>query len=163
MWKWPWISRATHKEVVAAKDEVIAMQRGIIAGLRETLSRPAEITVRLPEDFAVIQPAFVRRPARARAPEQTQVLEKIDYASIDTKDVNQLAKAVAFQLGDRAKTANRWEKRQALRSVLVQVEAAREQKLRDRLKTAQTDESAEIPGFPQHLKGLIEKAERGEE
>lgn len=163
MFRLPWVSRHDHDAVVAAKDELIAYQRQLISDLREMLARPVAVTVTLPEDFAVIQPAIVRTPRKREVDQRTAAFQKIDWAEIDEKNPDQLRTAVDFILGPRAKGANRYERRHALNSVLANIQAAREKKLRDRSMALQEPQDSEpdAANVPLHIKQMIENAEKG--
>lgn len=162
MFQLPWVSRREYLAVVAAKSELIAYQRELIAELRNMLTRPVEVSVQLPTDFAVIQPAVVRAPARA-SKERSPELKNIDYAEIDESNLAQMKSVVDMHLGPRAKTANRWERRQVLNGVLAQIQAAREKKLHDRAQAADAVAPAQEPEqqVPMHIRKMIEDAEKG--
>lgn len=159
----PWISREHHREVVDAYKLLVDSLRNEIDSLEKRMETPVAVTVELPKDFAVIQPAVVSSPAR-RKKKDNPAVPKLDYAEVDERDVNQLRTLVDFHLGPRAETANRWERRQVLQSVIVQIRAAKDAKLRNGLKASEDPlpETQETTNVPQHVKDMIEKAERGE-
>jgi hypothetical protein len=100
MWKLPWISRDHHADVVRGKDEVIAVLQAQNEALCAKLAEPAmpvAVTVKLPEDFAVIQPAFIRKKREARAGEPEKKL--VDLSLIDENDERALALYAASEVG----------------------------------------------------------------
>ena len=100
----PWISREHHEAVTAAKDALIRSLETQNAVLAERLCEPVKVSVELPKDFAVIQPALIRRPRPQKEPEQADVdfpktIEQ--WAAIDENDPVALAKLAAHELGPR--------------------------------------------------------------
>jgi hypothetical protein len=164
MLRFPWVSREMHQEVVAAKDQLIASLREQIAALGKRLDAPVAVTVELPKDFAVIQPAVVDAPGRRRK-QPTSPVSPIDYAEVNENDPVQLQTLVNYHLGERAGKANRWEKRQILDGILVKISAARGDKMRKAMLQATAARNGETPdpqNVPQHLVDLIETAAKGE-
>jgi hypothetical protein len=160
---WGWISREHHSEVIAAKD-------ALILALQEQLARTVEVTVTLPKDFAVIQPAVIQKPVARRKKDRQDT--PFNYADVDETNANELKALVDFNLGQRAKMANSFERRQALSSVLVQIRAAKEARLRERLRStelttpviqaeAPQDEDVDESNVPAHVRALIADAESG--
>lgn len=163
---WPWVSRRVFLAVLEAKNEVIASQREHIKELREILARPVAVTVTLPKDFAVVQPALVSDRSKRAKKKQQDAIGKIDLAEIDLNDPVQLATLVNYELGERAQSANRWERRQVLRGLLVRIRAAKDEKLRQRSIAADSKLPASLPddqaaSVPQHIREMVESAERG--
>lgn len=167
MLRWPWISREHHAEVVAAKDCLIESLKLQLAAVME---QPKNIAVALPKDFAVIQQAIVQKPGSRRKKEPEQ--PPIDYAEVDETNLHQIGALVAHELGPRFKTANPWEKRQVLSSLIVRIKSAKAEKLRKRLQEASgvpeyvpetasaPEQDAEEVNAPAHIRELIAEAER---
>jgi len=166
----PWVSREHHTDVVAAKDRLIASLEAQNAVLAERLAEPVAVTVTLPKDFAVLQPAVVQRPA-TRGKKRADAAEPVNYADMDETNHAQLAATVITQLGSRAKTANNWERRQILSSLIIQIRAAKAARLRDQINaevgwmegstapSAQPPAAAQHQDVPLHIRELIEQAE----
>ena len=131
MWKLPWISREHHDEVLRVKDEVIHALRDQVAALTERLNQPIAVTVKLPEDFAMISPAVVRspRPMKKREEDPTQAVpEAIDYADVDPTNPVQMAELAAQEFGYRpnAYALSQWQRR-----IVPQIMRARANKMRN--------------------------------
>jgi len=98
--KLPWISREHHHEVVAAKDALILSLEAHNAVLAERLEKPIAVTVHLPKDFAMVQPAVVRHKQKhTESPAPTNEVPPIDWATVNPGDNFQMAQLAAQELG----------------------------------------------------------------
>lgn len=100
--RWPWISREHYEAVTAAKDALIRSLEAQNAVLAERLCEPVKVNVELPKDFAVIQPALIRRPRPQKELEAAFVdyPNKIEqWAALDENDPVTLAKLAVHELG----------------------------------------------------------------
>ena len=93
------ISREHHAEVVAAKDALIQSLEAQNAVLAERLAGPVAVTVKLPEDFALVQPALVRRK-RPQDPETPRKdAKEVDWATVDINNPFLMAELAAQEYG----------------------------------------------------------------
>src|ERR1700744_2607676 len=160
-----------HAEVLRAKDETIALLREQIAHSRET---PVQVSVPLPPDFAVVQPAIVpdgkARPKRERQPKP----DPVDFSTIDPNDAIQMAALAKRYLG--REPYNAWELKQIVRNLRRQISAAKANKARserEAVNQAETerentlpieepeDQRPEVAYVPLHIANLIETAAKG--
>lgn len=170
--RWPWISREQYNDVLAAKDEVIAVLKGQIVALDQRLSAPISVSVNLPEGFAVQMPAVVgRRPKRPQdqnAPSPAGVKE-IDWANVNENDNEALARIAADELGT---VVAPHVLAQTVARIRTTIRTARAQKLRQSLTEGKvgtvtrplTEEEAIEQGaeyVPADIRKLVESAERG--
>lgn len=160
--RWPWISREHYEAVTAAKDALIRSLEAQNAVLAERLCEPVKVSVELPKDFAVIQPAFIRRPRPQKEPDSPSVdfpktVEQ--WAAIDENDPVELAKLAAHELGPRytayaqGQTVKRL--RQSIRDAKQKV--ARNRTEQGRVATIVT-KTSEVPA---EIAADIAAAERG--
>lgn len=98
--KLPWISREHHQEVIAAKDALIASLEVQNAVLAERLAEPVAVSVTLPETFAMVQPALVRR-RKENAPSPTAHKEptEVDWANVDANNPFIMAELASQEFG----------------------------------------------------------------
>lgn len=172
----PWVSRSTFHLVLEAKNEVIAYQRDQIRELREALVRPVNVTVALPKDFAVLHPAVVTKPSRKKKRDEGENALVAAAANVDltTLDENDDRTLMVVAVGKNGRTAhNQYEMRQWVRTLRVEVKAAkaakrrRESLERDEPETPQLELQAgedldSTVDVPAHIREQIEIAERGE-
>jgi len=98
--KLPWISREHHQEVVAAKDALILSLEAQNAVLAERLAEPVSVSVNLPENFALVQPAVVRhRKANAPSPAVHKEPQEVDWANVDPNNPFVMAELAAQEFG----------------------------------------------------------------
>ena len=95
------ISREHHAEVVAAKDALIRSLETQNAVLAERLAEPVAVTVKLPEDFAVLQSAIVRRkrPQDPSQPATRKEAKEVDWANVDLGNSFLMAELAAQEYG----------------------------------------------------------------
>ena len=124
----PWISREHHKEVVAAKDALIASLEAQNAVLAERLAEPVAVTVKLPENFAMVQPAVVRhRKESAPSPAPRREPQEVDWANVDPDNPFIMAELAAQEFG---RMLSPIELADWTRRVRRQITAAKEQNSR---------------------------------
>jgi hypothetical protein len=177
----PWVSREMHDAVLAERERVIVALRAQIAMLEKRLLDPIPVTVTLPKDFAVIQPAVVQSPTRKKKKKDrgedslTAAASHVDLASLDENDTHTLMVIAVGKNGRRA--ANEFEMRQWVRTLKVEIQAAKAAKRRR--ESLEQDEPAEKQielqagddldapvddaHIPAHIREQIEAAERGDE
>lgn len=151
------ISQEHHDEVVAAKDALIRSLETQNAVLAERLAEPVAVTVELPETFAMIQPAVVRRkrPQDTENPNSHKEPKEIDWANVDTSNQFLMAELAAQEFGRMLSPV---ELADWLNRVKRQVAHAKQQGIR----------TPEIPNtgtldttlVPEHIKVRIAEAER---
>lgn len=95
------ISREHHAEVVAAKDALIRSLEAQNAVLAERLAEPVSISVKLPEDFALLQPALVRRKRQQDPsnPNPHKEVQEVDWANVDENNAPLMATLAAEEFG----------------------------------------------------------------
>jgi hypothetical protein len=168
--RWPWISREHHDDVIRAKDAQIRWQQETIFALEARISAPVAVTVKLPEDFAVLAPAAVelrrRRPVDTSTPGKEQSAEP-DWANLDINDNVALAKAAAYELGG---PASPYVLAQTIRQIKAQATRAKAEKLRRTLEeanvgtiaTAEAGTANAQPDYvPENIRKRIEQASEG--
>jgi hypothetical protein len=102
--QWPWIGREHHEEVVGAKNAQIRWQQETIAALEARLAAPVSVTVKLPDDFAMVTPAIVshrRRKPVEDAGGARKEEEPIDWANLDENNPEDLARVAAREIGGK--------------------------------------------------------------
>lgn len=170
--KWPWVSREQYDAVRAAKDEIITVLKEQNAALARRLLIPVEVSVKLPEDFAVQMPAVVARRLKRDSPEAAPMKKETDWASIDENDPTAMAREAAKELGT---TVAPHVLARTIASMKMTIRAAKRKKLENALRegkvgtqgspsTVITEEEAvaQGPGFvPSEVQKLIDQAERG--
>lgn len=168
----PWVSREMHEAVSHEKDRLIVALQNQINALEKRLMQPVPVTVQLPEDFAVLQPAVVLNRKKsapvAASPEQPAPVA-IDWANVDPDDNLAIAQIVAQETGGAQ--INAYGLARIVRQIKSQIRTARIQ------KAIRQHTPAEIPApasvevekpevatseVPAHIKRIIEAAERGE-
>jgi len=172
--RWPWISREHHRDVVDAYRLLVQALHEQIDELEKRLAAPIAVSVTLPKDFAVIQPAIVQKPARKKKQQDGEVLPaapNIDLADVDENDPKTLA-SLAFAKYNR-KPTNTWELNQWIRGIKVEVQAAKAAKRRRMLDEAhepaikmeelQTGDEDDAVRPSAETIARIEAAERGED
>jgi hypothetical protein len=171
------VSREMYETVLAERERLIVALRAQIAGLEKRMAEPISVTVALPKDFAIIQPALVSKPKRKKDLDPNDLLPaapNIDLADLDERDDATLATVAFAKYGRRP--ANTWELKQWIRGIQVEVRAAkaarrrkREQERQDppleetQLQTGlELDEPIDESKIPAHIRESIAAAERGE-
>lgn len=170
--RWPWISREQYNDVLAAKNEIIAVLKEQITALDQRLSSPIAVSVNLPEGFAVQMPAVVgrrpKRPQDSNVPSPAGVKE-VDWASVDPNDNKEIARLAANELGTMVTPH---VLAQTVARIKMNIRSAREDKLRRALTEGKvgtvsrplTEEEAIEQGaeyVPSDIRKLVESAERG--
>ena len=99
MWKLPWISREHHAAVIAGKDEVIKILEAANAALLARLGEPVNVavSVKLPEDLVLLQPAVVRKKREKAETEPAR--QTFDLTLLDENDPKALALYAAHEVG----------------------------------------------------------------
>jgi hypothetical protein len=98
--KLPWISREHHLEVVAAKDALILSLEAQNSVLAERLAEPISVSVNLPENFALVQPAVVRnRKVNAPSPDAVKETPEIDWSTVDPDNAATMAMLAVQEFG----------------------------------------------------------------
>lgn len=166
--RWPWIGREHHEEVVAAKNAQLRWQQETIAALEARIAAPVEVTVKLPDDFAVIQPAVLRT---RRTPDSTKPAKpkenEPDWVNLDENDPAALAKAAAWELGG---PTNPYVLAQTIKQIKTNIVRAKTERNRRTLESSSvgTIPSTE-PGVsptqpdyvPAHIQRMIDSAAEG--
>ena len=153
----PFISREHHAEVVAAKDALIQSLEAQNAVLAERLAEPVAVTVKLPEDFALVQPAAVRRkrPQDPSQPNPRKEAAEVDWANVDTQNHFLMAELAAQEYGRMLSPV---ELADWMTRVRRQVSMATQQAGRTReIPTVGTLETKPVP---EHIRAKIAEAER---
>lgn len=167
----PWVSRGQYDAVVAAKDEIIEVLKAQNAALGARLSAPVEVSVNLPEDFAVQMPAVIARRSKRQDQDTTRhpVVKEIDWANVDENDKEAIARIAAQELGGPvpphvlARTVSQ---------IKLNIRTARSDKFRKSLQEGRvgtqsrplTEEEAIEQGatyVPSEIRRLVESAEKG--
>jgi hypothetical protein len=170
--KWPWVSREQYDAVLAAKDAVIHVLEDQNAVLARRLLIPMEVSVTLPEGFAVQMPAVVGRRPKQQSQDARQPAQETDWASIDENDPVALAKEAAKELRT---TVPPHVLARTITQMKMTIRAAKRKKLEATLREGkvgtQTSPSTilteleaieEGPAYvPQHIRDEIAAAERG--
>lgn len=87
-------------EVIAAKDALIASLEAQNAVLAERLAEPVAVSVSLPENFAMVQPAVVRhRKENAPSPVTRKNSPEVDWANVDPNNPFVMAELAAQEFG----------------------------------------------------------------
>jgi hypothetical protein len=172
--RWPWVSRSTYCAVLEAKNEVILYQREHIRELRELLTRPISVTVKLPDDFAVLQPAFIRARSGEKRVKPEKSLPTINWEELDPDNNAQIAEIAARELGPGPHNVFVLSRKVAdiqrhIRQARVQrksrsVEAGTVGTLNPTFKTkvaAEVDEDIDESGIPAEIRERIELASKG--
>ena len=98
--KLPWISREHHREVVAAKDALILSLEAQNAVLAERLAEPVAVSVQMPENFALLQPAIVKRKKDQPAGlDSRKTAPEVDWANVDPNNPFVMAELAAQEFG----------------------------------------------------------------
>lgn len=124
----PWISREHHQEVLAAKDALILSLEAQNAVLAERLAEPVAVTVQLPENFTMVQPAVVRhRKKESLSPDSRKDAPEVDWANVDANNPYLMAQLAAQEFGRMLAPIELadWTTR-----VRRQIQAAKEQEIR---------------------------------
>jgi hypothetical protein len=153
----PWISRGHHAEVIAAKDALIRSLEAQIDTLEKKLEQPVKVTVEMPPDFALLQPAIVRRK-RAEASgqaEPSKPAREVDWANVDPSNNYLMAQLAAEEHGRQLGPV---ELAEWVQRVHRQIAAAKNQQIRTPkipvVGTLQTGNDA-----PAHIREMVERAE----
>ena len=156
----PWISREHHKEVVAAKEALIASLEVQNAVLAERLAEPISVSFQLPENFAMIQPAVVRhRRENTPSPVPHKEAQEVDWANVDSDNPFIMAELAAQEFG---RMLSPIELSDWTRRVRRQIQSAKEQNIRTpQIGTVGTLETKLPPKpVPPEILAKIEAAER---
>ena len=171
--RFPWVSRGQYEDVVAAKDETIAFLKEQYAALAVRLDAPLNVSVSLPEGFAVQMPAVVgRRPKRQQdqdAQRPAAGVKEIDWANVNENDNEAVARIAAQELGE---VVPPHVLARTVQQIKMNIRTARAEKLRKSLTEGkvgtvsrpQTEEEAIEQGaayVPSEIRKLVESAERG--
>lgn len=152
---WGLISREHHEEVIAAKDALIQSLEAQNAVLAERLAEPVAVSVTMPSDFTLLQPALVKR----RKPEETAPVSRkdapeVDWATVDPNNLGLMAQLAAQEYG---RMLSPIELGDWMTRVRRQISAAKDQNL----KTPQIPSVGflETKPVPAHVLRAIEEAE----
>ncbi len=143
-------------EVVAAKDALIASLEAQNAVLAERLAEPVSVSVNLPENFAMVQPAVVRRRKEsAPSPVAHKEAPEVDWANVDANNPFIMAELAAQEFGRMLSPIEltEWTHR-----VQRQIAAAREQA--GRTPKVGAVGTLETKSVPPEILAKIEQAER---
>ena len=155
---WPWISREMHEQVVSAKDALIRLLEAQNAVLAVRLEEPIAVTVRLPENFAMVQPAIVRRK-QPQDPESPAKRVETDWASVDENDPVQIAEIAAQELGPGYTP---YQLSQCVARIKFHARTAKaERAMRSQERGTVGVIQSEEPHVPERIQKIIEDAERG--
>lgn len=168
--RWPWIGREHHEEVVSAKNAQIRWQQETIAALEARIAAPVAVTVKLPDDFAMVSPAIVasRRAKAAVDPNRKAKIEEPDWANLDENNESDLAKAAAWELGGSA--TNAYQLAQTIGRIKQQIIRSKLQRNRRTMEEGSVGTiTAPEPGFsgprpdviPESIAKRIEAAAEG--
>jgi hypothetical protein len=167
-----------HVAVCSEKDRLIAALRDRIDALEKRLSEPIAVTVTLPKDFAVLQPALVSKTGKRKKGPDGEVLPPtthVDLSEVDENNADTLSKLAIAKYGRRASSL--FELNQWVRGIQIEVRAAKaarrrkEQKAREEpqseteelLPRQELDIPVDEDDVPAHIRDLVGKAERGED
>jgi hypothetical protein len=158
---WPWISREHHREVVAAKDALITSLEAQNAVLAERLCEPVAVSVQMPDNFALLQPAIVRRKKEAATgPEPRKELPEVDWANVDANNPFVMAELASREFG---RLLSPVELADWTRRVRHQIKAAKEQGIRTpeipSVGTLETRINTGGQAVPPHIREMVERAE----
>lgn len=172
----PFVSREHHSAVLLERDRVIVALKETISILERRLLQPVPVTVQLPKDFAVIQPAVVQQPRvkKKRGEVIAPSGERIDLADVDENNLQLLGVLAIQKYGRRAH--NSYEGSQWIRGMQTEIRAAKSAKRRREAKekTApppevaqlqegiELDEDVDESKVPCEVLERIHQAERGE-
>ena len=166
--EWPWVSREHHREVIAAKDALIAMLEAQNAILAVRLEEPIKVSVNMPDDLMMMQPAVVRR--RRQDQDEKPVQKPIDWGNLDENDPAVLAKLAADELG---RPVTPYILSQTIGRIKAQIRTAKIERKRNSgekgqagtiSRSALTEMEAVAQGaeyVPADIRKLVESAERG--
>jgi hypothetical protein len=147
-------------EVIAAKDALIASLEVQNAVLAKRLAEPVSVSVQLPENFAMVQPAVVRhRKETASSPTPRREVPEVDWSSVDPDNLFIMAELAAQEYG---RMLSPIELAEWTRRVRRQINAAKEQAIRTpQIPTVGTLET-KLPQkpVPPEILAKIEAAER---
>lgn len=152
---WPWISREHHQAVIAAKDALIRSLETQNAVLAERLAEPIAVSVQMPENFALLQPAIVKRKKEAAAGHEApkEPLE-VDWANVDANNPFVMAELAAREFGRMLSPV---ELADWTRRVRHQIRAAKDQSVRTpQIPQVGTLATKQVPA---HIAEMIDKAE----
>lgn len=174
--RFPWVSRSTFRAVLEAKNEVIAYQREHIRELREALARPVAVTVTLPKDFAILTPAVVSKPSRKKKRDDVDApaAMNLDLSEVDENNLEVLGTIAVAKYGRKAH--NKWELKQWIRGIQIEIRAAKADKRRKQQKEQaepapevgelqkglELDEPIDESAIPAHIRQMVSAAEGGE-
>jgi hypothetical protein len=152
----PWISREHHRDVIAAKDALIESLQAQNAVLAERLAEPIAVTVEMPENFTLLQPAIVRRKKEnAPSPEPHREAPEVDWANVDANNPYVMAQLASQEFGRMLGPIELAEWTQRVRR---QIAAAKDQNIRTpKIPVVGILQTKEVPA---HIAELIEQAER---
>lgn len=152
----PWISREHHREVIAAKDALIESLQAQNAVLAERLAEPIAVSATLPENFALLQPAIVRRKKEnAPSPEPRKEVPEVDWANVDANNPYVMAQLASQEF---SRILSPIELMEWTQRVKRQIAAAKDQNIRTpRIPVVGTLQTKEVPA---HILEVIEQAER---
>jgi hypothetical protein len=153
----PWISREHHKEVIAAKDALIQSLEAQNAVLAERLAEPVAVSVTLPENFAVLQPAIVRHKKHQdpKSPADHKDAKEVDWANVDPSNNYLMAQLCAQEYGRMVSPIELAEWTQRVRR---QIWEAKQQGIRTpEIPVVGTLETKQPPA---HIVAMIDQAEK---
>ena len=164
----PWINREHHDDVVRAQQDLILYLKGRISALENRVPEPVAVTVKLPDDLAMVSPALLRRriPAgtSAPAPVKAPKPEAINWANVNVEDPVELAKIAADELGF---VPTPYVLSQTIQRIKTHAQRERVSKLfktqeKGKVGTINPPESPVGSDYlPAHIKEMIETAEKG--
>jgi hypothetical protein len=139
----PFISTYSHREVIAAKDETIALQRETIKQLTDSLEA-------FRETMTAVRKAAAEPPRRVRTAKEEAQAQPIRYEAIDPSDWQAVLDAAAGELGPGKHTSS---------NLIRRAEAIRQQIINSRAHRA-SQPAAPLPTTqaPPEVNELIEQA-----
>lgn len=160
--KWlPWVSREHHQDVIAAKDALIRSLEVQNVMLLQRLDEPISVSVQMPENFTLLQPAIVKRRKDAAAgPESRKDIREVDWAKVDADNPFVMAELASREFG---RLLSPIELADWTRRVRHQIRAAKDQGIRTpeipNVGTLETGVNSGARAVPTHIAEMIDRAE----
>lgn len=177
MFRLPWVSREHHEAVCLERDRLVVALKTQIIALERRLEQPLAVTVKLPDDFAMVQPAFVRskRPRRDVPAENSS--SPINWEDVDENNLAQLSEIAAREMGGGK--FNLYALMRKVNDIKAHIRMAKSQKKSRTVdagvtgtivpptvhvaESAKEDEEPDLNVIPAHILERIEAASQGKQ
>lgn len=172
----PFVSREFHEAMLEERERLVVELRAEVAYLKLRLEAPVNVSVKLPDGFAVAQPAVIlprRTPKKdVKGNISAEKPAPIDWENVDPDNEAQIAAIAARELGGGP--INAYALAETVGRIKKHARQARAQKRARSLEMgsvgtvippntkAVTDEVVDESAVPAHIRERIERAERGE-